>query len=158
MTEPTVEVRGLAIEGEVWLDAPIERVFEALTTPEWLCAWWGDELSYRSQQWQIAPVAGTPWHCELVTRRGERHSLGGEVLHVQRPNRLTLSWQASWQPQLCTEVSFELAERAGRTLLALRHTGFRPDFTGLTTHAAGWPWVMAWLAHWLDETSPEATR
>ena len=147
MTEaPDVRVEGLVIEGEVWLAAPAERVFDALTQPEWLAAWWGDEEAYTTHDWQIAPVEGSAWRCRIVTRRGEQHALGGEVLAVRRPHELRLSWQPSWQPELATEVRFELQPREGGTLLSLRHTGFRPDFTGLTTHAAGWPWVLGWLA------------
>ncbi|MEW6705228.1 MAG: SRPBCC domain-containing protein [Pseudomonadota bacterium] len=146
-----VRVAGLVIEGQVWLAAPAERVFDALTTPEWLAAWWGDDDAYTTHDWQIAAVEGTAWRCEIVTRHGVRHSLGGQVLSVQRPRALRLSWQPSWQPELCTEVCFELAAREGGTLLSLRHTGFRPDFTGLTTHASGWPWVLGWLAQALEQ-------
>ncbi len=155
MTEaPRVRVDGLAVEGEVWLAAPVERVFDALTTPEWLAAWWGDDEAYTTHDWQIAPVAGTRWQCRIVTRRGEQHTLGGEVLAVQRPHALQLSWQTSWQPALRTEVRFELQPRDRGTLLRLHHTGFRPDFTGLTTHATGWPWVLGWLARALHSAPP----
>ena len=153
-TEATADVRidGLVIEGEVWLDAPAERVFDALTTPDWLAAWWGDEDSYTSSNWQIAAVEGSSWRCDIVTRHGERHGIAGEVLCVRRPHRLCLSWRPSWQPALSTEVEFELQAQAGGTRLRLHHRGFRPDFTGLTTHAAGWPWVLGWLAGWLSST------
>jgi uncharacterized protein YndB with AHSA1/START domain len=144
-TEVPVSVHGLVIEGEVWIAASVERVFDALTTPEWLQAWWGDDDMYTTHDWQIAPVAGSAWRCEIVTRHGERHALSGEVIEVRRPERLRLSWQTSWAPSLQTEVSFALQGHAGGTRLRLEHTGFRPDFTGLTTHAAGWPWVLGWL-------------
>jgi glutathione S-transferase len=158
MGEVDVRTRGLVIEGDVWLDAPPARVFDALTTPEWLQAWWGDDDAYRSMHWRIEPTEGTRWQCEIVTRHGARHALGGEVLRARPPHALTLSWQASWQPDLVTEVSFELHAHDGGTRLELRHTGFRPDFTGLTTHATGWPWVLRWLAAWLQthRTSTEA--
>lgn len=152
-TLPDVRTIGLAIEGEVWLAAPLERVFAALTTPEWLAAWWGDDDVYTTSDWQIAAREGTAWRCTITTRHGERHGLEGEVLQVQAPRLLCLSWRASWQPPLCTEVRFELHEQGGGTRLQLRHTGFRPDFTGLSTHSAGWPWVLGWLATTLKETT-----
>ncbi len=155
-TEPRVEVRGLVIEGEVWLAAPPERVFDALTTPEWLAAWWGDDTAYATSNWCIAPVAGSDWGCDILTRVGEHHRLGGQVLAVERPRRLRLSWQPSWQPELATEVQFELLARDGGTHLQLRHSGFRPDFTGLTTHSAGWPWVLGWLAAWTRSSTKGA--
>ena len=66
MTEaPDVRVEGLVIEGEVWLAAPAERVFDALTQPEWLAAWWGDEEAYTTHDWQIAPVAMI-WNTSLM--------------------------------------------------------------------------------------------
>ena len=61
MTEaPRVEVHGLAIAGELWLAAPPSRVFRALTTPELLEAWWGDESVYTTHDWQLRPDVGTP--------------------------------------------------------------------------------------------------
>jgi uncharacterized protein YndB with AHSA1/START domain len=156
-TDTGVDVRlnGLVVEGDAWLAAPAERVFDALTTPEWLSAWWGEEDSYTSSNWQIAPVPGSAWRCDIVTRHGVRHGIHGEVLAAERPQRLCLSWQPTWQPELCTEVEFTLQAHEGGTRLRLRHRGFRPDFTGLTTHAAGWPWVLGWLSRWLL-TSPPA--
>jgi uncharacterized protein YndB with AHSA1/START domain len=141
-----VRVEGLVIEVKVWLAAPAERVFDALTQPEWLAAWWGDDEAYTTHDWQMAPVEGSTWRCRIVSRRGEQHALGGKVLTVRRPHELRLSWQPGWQPALATEVHFELQPQGEGTLLTLSHSGFRPDFTGLTTHAAGWPWVLGWLA------------
>jgi uncharacterized protein YndB with AHSA1/START domain len=155
---PEVRITGLAIEGRVWLGAPIERVFDALVTPEWLATWWGDDDAYTTQCWRIAPVEGSGWGCEIITRRGERHALGGRVLSVLRPRHLHLSWQPSWQPELGTEVRFELSEHAGGTQLELRHIGFQPDFTGLSTHAAGWPWVLAWLTEAVASSSRPGER
>jgi uncharacterized protein YndB with AHSA1/START domain len=151
----TVELRGLVIEGEVWIDASPERVFEALTTPAWLAAWWGDDASYTSSNWCIAPQPGTAWRCDIETRNGARHGLSGEVLEAQPAALLRLSWQASWLAPPPTEVRFELQREAGGTQLRLTHRGFRPDFSGRDTHHAGWPWVLRWLATTFATTPPE---
>ncbi len=140
-----VELNGLVIEGQVWIASSPARVFEALTTPAWLAAWWGDDSSYTSSNWQIAAEPGTRWCCDIHTRNGARHGLSGEVLDVLPAERLSLSWQASWLAPPPTEVHFELQPQAGGTLLKLRHEGFRPDFSGRDTHHAGWPWVLQWL-------------
>lgn len=154
MTEraaPRVEVAGLEIDGEVWLAAPPARVFRALTTPELLAAWWGDETVYTTHDWQFAASVGTPWRCEVRLANGRRHHIEGTVLEVVPGRRLRLSWQPSWDALPLTEVSFELEAQRGGTRLALRHTGFRPDFSGLETHRVGWPWVLGWLERWNQE-------
>ena len=148
---PRVEVDGLAIAGELWLAAPPSRVFRALTTPELLEAWWGDDAVYTTHDWQLRPDVGTPWRCEVRLRNGRRHHIAGTVLEVVTDRRLRFSWQPSWDGMPRTEVSFELEPRRGGTRLALRHHGFQPDFSGLETHRVGWPWVLGWLARRFEE-------
>jgi uncharacterized protein YndB with AHSA1/START domain len=150
--EPRVEVHGLEIAGELWLAAPPSRVFRALTTPELLEAWWGDEAVYTTHDWQLRPAVGTPWRCEVRLRNGRRHHIAGTVLEVVPERRLRFSWQPSWDGMPQTEVSFELEAQRGGTRLALRHHGFQPDFSGLETHRVGWPWVLDWLARHVKET------
>lgn len=147
MTEaPRVEVSGLEIDGEVWLAAPPPRVFRALTTPALLEAWWGDEEVYTTHDWQLRADEGTAWRCGVRLANGRRHHIEGTVLEVVPDRRLRISWQPSWGGLQPTEVSFELEAQRGGTRLALRHSGFRPDFSGLETHRVGWPWVLGWLA------------
>lgn len=146
MTEaPRVEVHGLAVVGEVFIAAPPPRVFRALTTPALLEAWWGDDEVYTTHGWRLQPQAGSPWRCEVRLRNGRQHHIAGTVLEVVPDRRLRLSWQPSWDGLPRTEVRFELDAKRGGTRLALRHDGFRPDFSGLETHRVGWPWVLGWL-------------
>jgi len=140
-----VEVAGLAIDGEVWLAAPPARVFRALTTPELLEAWWGDEAVYTTHDWQLDAHEGAPWRCEVRLANGRRHHIAGHVLEVVPERRLRLSWRPSWGGLAATEVRFELDAHDGGTRLVLHHSGFRPDFSGLETHRVGWPWVLGWL-------------
>ena len=149
---PRVEVAGLEIVGELWLAAPPSRVFRALTTPELLEAWWGDESVYTTHDWQLEADVGTPWRCEVALRNGRRHHIAGTVLEVVRDRRLRLSWQPSWDGMPQTEVCFELEAQGSGTRLALRHHGFRPDFAGLETHRVGWPWVLDWLQREIKES------
>lgn len=152
MTEPPrVDVAGLVIDGDVWLAAPPARVFRALTTPELLEAWWGDESIYTTHDWRLRAEAGSAWRCEVRLRNGRRHHIEGTVLEVVPDRRLRLSWQPSWGGLAATEVSFELEAQRGGTRLALRHSGFMPDFSGLETHRVGWPWVLGWLARRFDK-------
>src|SRR2546421_10396750 len=148
MDEPAAQVvvRGYAIECEVWIDAAPERVFAALTTPELLGAWWGDQDAYTTHDWHIAPIADTAWRCEIRLRDGQRHSIEGRVLEVRAGRCLRLSWRPSWDAQPETEVVFALLPLRGGTLLSLRHSGFRPDFVGLVTHRTGRPWLLRWMA------------
>lgn len=152
-----VEVAGLVVDGEVWLAASPQRVFRALTTPGLLEAWWGDEAIYTTHDWRLRADEGSAWRCEVRLRNGRRHHIEGTVLEVVPERRLRLSWQPSWGGLAATEVSFELEAQRGGTRLALRHSGFRPDFSGLETHRVGWPWVLGWLRRGIDQAIQEKT-
>jgi uncharacterized protein YndB with AHSA1/START domain len=154
---PRVEVHGLEIDGDLWLAAPPSRVFRALTTPGLLEAWWGDEAVYTTHDWQLQPTAGTPWRCEVRLPNGRRHHIAGTVLEAVPDRRLRFSWQPSWGGLASTEVSFELEAQRGGTRLQLRHSGFRPDFSGLETHRVGWPWVLGWLLRRFPSSQQEKT-
>lgn len=153
MTEAAVRVvvAGLEIDGEVWMAASPARVFSALTTPELLEAWWGDEEIYTTHDWSLRPDEGSQWRCRVRLRNGREHHIEGTVLEVVPQRRLRMSWQPSWGGMPDTEVTFELEAARGGTRLALRHTGFKPDFSGLETHRVGWPWVLQWMAGHIKE-------
>lgn len=153
MTEPGVRVvvAGLEIDGEVWMAASPSRVFSALTTPELLEAWWGDEAIYTTHDWSLRPDEGSEWRCRVRLRNGREHHIEGTVLEVVPGRRLRMSWRPSWGGMPDTEVSFELEPLRGGTRLALRHSGFKPDFSGLETHRVGWPWVLRWMAEHIKE-------
>jgi uncharacterized protein YndB with AHSA1/START domain len=115
-------------------DAPIDEVWDALTTPDRLSRW-------------FLPVSAE-------ARVGGRYQLegnaGGEILACERPNRLRVTW-AYGEPADPADVS-ELEVRLspagdGRTTLELEHVAIVPDdrWAGYGPGAVGVGWDQGLL-------------
>lgn len=114
MTEPTPD----RIEREIVVEAPVERVWRALTTADELAAWFGDSA-------------------EIDLRPGGKLRLGwseydasanGVVVEVDPPSRFSFRWEASADggdaPPPSTLVEFTLTPVATGTAVAVVESGF----------------------------------
>ena len=121
-------------------DAPVEDVWEAITSPE------------RVRRWFL-PLTVDP-------RVGGRYQLegnaGGTVLACERPNRLRVSWALmdTGSPTDITELEVRLSAAGGdATLLELEHTAVVPDELweqfGPGAVGIGWDQAFVLLAHHL---------
>src|SRR2546430_17263713 len=59
------------------ITASPERVFEALTDPAQLLAWWGDRASFPSTEWRLDPRRGAGWVSPLGGGPGAAVPVGG---------------------------------------------------------------------------------
>jgi uncharacterized protein YndB with AHSA1/START domain len=99
----------------IYINAPQEAVFDALTDPKMTRDYW---LHENVSDWKV----GSPWRHQPVT--GDEDHGGGEVLEVDRPNRLVFSWgelPAPDDPANIGKVTFELARQGGATRLTVIH-------------------------------------
>src|SRR3712207_2752532 len=128
--------------------APPERVFEALTEPEELLAWWGDPASYPSTHWEMDLRRGGTWLSRWKNLAdGTEFELGGEVLECRPLHLLVLSWWDERYPGLePTTVEFQIERLpSGGSRLRVTHSGFdgaRPDFDD---YSGGWSTVTGKL-------------
>jgi uncharacterized protein YndB with AHSA1/START domain len=144
-----VECAGSAIVAEIEIGAPPETVFDALTTPAELAAWWGAEGMYRTHDWQIDLRPGGEWSCNATSATGAGMTVRGHYLEVDRPRLLAYTWMPSWEPELpATEVRYTLSRVAGGTLVQVRHTGFEGFENSQNGHAEGWKRVFGWLSQY----------
>lgn len=134
---------GHAARVERLVEAPIGRVWQALTDPDELAAWYwppsfGTEVV-------LEPVAGGAFRIASV-RVGM--AAVGQVVAVVAPTRLELTWR--WEGEaLETGVVVELAaDGPDRTLVAVEHAGF-PTEEAATDHATGWSDCLARLPGFL---------
>jgi uncharacterized protein YndB with AHSA1/START domain len=89
--------------------APPEQVFEALTDPGQLAAWWGSADSYRTHDWKVDARPGGRWSVRTTDASGAEASAHGEYRVVDPPRVLEYTWRASWDGFAPTTVRFELA-------------------------------------------------
>ncbi len=116
-----------AVRADIEIAAPPERVFEALTDPAQLAAWWGSAETHRAHDWQADVQPGGRWEARTTDATGREGTLGGEYRVVDPPRVLEHTWEASWD-EAPTIVRYELAPaRVGGvsgTRVTVTHTGF----------------------------------
>src|SRR5256885_5230240 len=82
------------------ITASPERVFEALTDPAQLLAWWGDRASFPSTEWQLDPRVGGKWLSRWRGPRGAAVAVGGGIIQPRLPRFLVFSWWGQRLPCL----------------------------------------------------------
>jgi uncharacterized protein YndB with AHSA1/START domain len=115
-----------------------EKVWEALTSPEFTRQYWNGRLV--ESDWQV----GSP-----VTIRhdydDEVDSIGGTVLVADRPRRLSYGTPPA-------AVTFELADHDDVVMLTVIHEGL--DEAGVEAVGGGWSFILSNLKTLLESGSP----
>jgi len=145
MTSAIADVSRGTIHAVVEIAAPPETVFQALTDPSELAAWWGSEETYRSYDWQLDVRVGGKWSCKTRGGRTGPASVRGEYLVIEPPRLLVYTWEPSWEGFMSTTIRFELESIPSGTRLRLVHTGFEGRAAACEGHARGWSLVLGWL-------------
>jgi len=122
-----------------------EKLWDALTKPEFTRAYfWG--TSYESD-WK----AGSGW--QMRSPDG-RIKTSGEVLEIDRPRRLVLSWYNEYDPELKAEgysrATFGLEQIGKAVKLTVTHEMARDDSKVIKAVSYGWPMVLASLKSLLE--------
>lgn len=154
----------------VYITAPAQRVWDAITSPEW-----SDRYGYGG----VVAVDLRPGG-RFVTEAGEGMRAGGitgpvvdgEVIEADPPRRLVQTWRMLMDDGLkaegFTRLTYELHEEWGATRLTVRHdlTGApmlaamvagQADDTSAGAGGGGWPWILSDLKSLL-ETGTAFTR
>ena len=135
---------------QVDIAATPERVFEALTDPRELAAWWGDDGQYRTRDWRVDARPGGEWSTRATHPGGEESTVRGTYLAVEPPRLLEYTWRASWEEFAETTVRFDLVpvpvDGVPGTRLTVTHTGFRGARARAGAgYSQGWVGVLGWL-------------
>ncbi len=160
-----------AIIGEVFVAAPPVRVFAALTDPDQVPRWWGQQGMYRITEWKGDVRPGGKWSSVGVGADGKSFRVEGEYLEVDPPRTLSHTWIKSWASAQKTVVRWELEavdvqglhphgpKRAGTgTLVKIRHTGFAGAPQEAKNHSEGWTLVLGWMQAFVENGETMATR
>jgi uncharacterized protein YndB with AHSA1/START domain len=99
------------IEREILIAAPIERVWEIVTTPEHMGQWFGDAGASRSG--------------DVITMAWEQHGEADlEIVREQAPNVFAYRWDANVKEAGRTLVEFTLSEVDAGTRVRVVESGF----------------------------------
>jgi uncharacterized protein YndB with AHSA1/START domain len=111
----------VAVDLDVEMQSPIERVWNALTDPATLSRW----MMFKTNDFQ--PVVGHTF--QFRDAPGFPGAIDCKVTEVDEPNRLSYTWTTEGQGGVphATVVSWTLTDAGdGATRLHLEQSGFRP--------------------------------
>jgi uncharacterized protein YndB with AHSA1/START domain len=122
-----------------------EKLWSALTSPEFTKQYWfGLALEAK---W----TTGSPW---TLTKPDGQFAATGEVVEVDRPRRLALTWRDEGRPEVKAEgysrCTMELEPAAGAVKLTITHTIDRADSKLIGAVTGGWPRVLSNLKSLLE--------
>lgn len=147
----------------VYIEAPIEKVFAAITSPEFSTKYgYGGQVEY-----DLTPGGD---YVTYTTDGMKAMGMGdvavtGRVIEVDPPRRLVQTWVAAWHNEETT-LTWDLTDYDGKlTGLTLTHdcTGAQNtarDIEGTGDAAqggGGWPWILASLKTLLETGRPMVT-
>ena len=129
---------------EISIQAPADRVFDALTDPAQLVRWWGDGERFKTTHAEIDLRAGGAWIMQGAGMGGRPFTVKGRYREVTRPRLLVFTWLPDWQGDATESVvRIELTETRGVTTVRLTHSGLVTD-ASRASHR-GWPYILGWL-------------
>jgi glutathione S-transferase len=143
----------MTVVREITIKAPAARVFAALTEPDQLTQWWGDEKTYRVTQLKRDLRVGGTWQSTGTSTDGREFIVQGVYRAIDPPRLLEYTWRPSWAPdptQPDTVVRIDLFERDGGTLVRVTHSGFA-DAAQRNSHDDGWMRVFGWLRAFVEK-------
>jgi uncharacterized protein YndB with AHSA1/START domain len=131
-----------------------EKLWEALIRPEFTRQYWYETT--QDCDWKT----GSSW--KLMISDG-RVGDAGEVLEIDPPRKLVLSWRNEFRPELREEgfsrASFELEPVGDAVKLTVTHEIDRDGSKLIEAVSGGWPAVLSSLKSLLETGTPlEAMR
>jgi uncharacterized protein YndB with AHSA1/START domain len=171
MATATVTPDQDAVIAEIFVAAPPERVYQAITDPTQVSQWWGQKGMYRIQEGKSDVRPGGKWYTAGVGADGTAFKVEGEYLEVDPPRLLVHTWKPSYSNLKTTVVRWELEpksvhnlqtsgpHKAGTgTVVTIRHTGFAGSLKDATDHGEGWKRVMGWMKVFVESNATIDSR
>jgi uncharacterized protein YndB with AHSA1/START domain len=137
-----------AIEIEVVIQAPAQRVFEAIADPQQRVEWWGVEGRFQATHMESDMRVGGAWLMRGTGVNDQPFVLSGEYCVVEPPRVLEFTWIRD-RSEPPTRVRFDLEEKDGATTVRLTHSGFADAAS--RDRYQGWPWLMALLQAYVQQ-------
>jgi uncharacterized protein YndB with AHSA1/START domain len=136
---------------EITIQAPAERIFQALTEPSQLMKWWGEEGRFQTTHMECDLRPGGKWTMGGTGMGGKPFTVRGEYRDIVRPRLLVFTWLPDWQEDATESlVRFDLEEKNGLTRVRLTHSNLSES--GRVNHR-GWPQILTWLQAYAEGKS-----
>jgi uncharacterized protein YndB with AHSA1/START domain len=122
-----------------------EKLWNALTQPEFTRKFWVGTI--QECEWKV----GASW--KLLSPTG-RLADAGEVVEIDPPRKLVLTWQNHLFPEMTAEgfsrMTYELEPKGSTVKLTLTHTMNKKDSKTINAVSHGWPHLLASLKSLLE--------
>jgi len=146
-----------AIVSEVDINAPADKVFQALTDPKQLMQWWNsDECT--TEFFEMDARRGGRWrfgtrNSKLNVNGVSRFFCQGEVLEYDPPRLLAYTWIANWHDDKTrrTIVRWELTPSKDGTHVKVTHSGLAHEAVARKDYSGGWPGVVEMLKNFVEK-------
>ncbi len=128
-----------------------ERLFQALTQAEETLSWFGPE-GMRITEGQTDFTKTGPWFMVLVSSKGQRFKVSGQITHVTPPRSIGYTWGWHDDDDVRGQESFVTltVERAAKgAKLIIDHRGLGDNEIG-ASHTQGWNSSLASLSTYLE--------
>ena len=129
----------------IYIRTTPEKLFAALTQPEFTAAYWGGVT--HDTNWQV----GSPWSLKLADGRVAD---SGEIVEYDPPRRLVLAWRHQLSPELNAEgvsrCTIELEPFGDAVKLTVVHSLDKHESRFLQAVSTGWPAILSGLKSLLE--------
>jgi uncharacterized protein YndB with AHSA1/START domain len=137
-----------------YIRATPEKLWQALIEPEFTRQYWCE--TWQDCEWK----PGASW--KIVVPDGRVFD-SGEILEIDPPRRLVLTWRQEHFPEMKAEgfsrLTYELEQRGDAVKLTLIHEMDKPDSKLIGATSTGWPAILSSLKSLLETGQPlEETR
>lgn len=129
----------------IYIRTTPEKLWRALTEPEFTRQYWGG--THQESEWRV----GSKWRLMIPDGRvGDR----GEILEIDPPRKLVLSWAVEFIPDLkadgATRLTYEIEQLTNRVKLTLTHESDVRQSKVIDAVSNGWPELLSSLKSLLE--------
>jgi len=128
-----------------YIRSPQQKVWDALTTPEFQKIYWFG--GHQESSWK----KGAAWKM-IMPDHGLTDS--GEILESDPPNRVAIKWRNEFRPELHEEgfsrCTYDLEQQGEVVKLTVTHTIDRENSKLIQAVSGGWPSILSGLKTYLE--------
>jgi uncharacterized protein YndB with AHSA1/START domain len=137
-----------------YIRATAEKLWQALTEPEYTRRYWFETT--QESGWK----PGASWR--ILAPNG-RAADSGEIVEIEPPRRLVLTWRHELDAELRDEgysrLTYDIEQQGEAVKFTVRHEMDRKDSKFIKDITDGWPAILSSLKSLLETGKPlEATR